>query len=118
MQNIDLYDRGIHTSSQAARKLRRCCSVFGIKVGYGALTGFETGVMVVLALQINDMILNALSNKPIDFTQIVVIGFLIMLSIVFSYFKEKFIVEYNEQVNFNETYKSSLRFNHGIPIKI
>lgn len=114
MQNIDSYDRGIHTSGQAARRLQRCCSVFGVRVGYRTLTGFETGVVFVSALQINDMILNALAEKPFDLTQLAVISFLIILSIIFSYSKEQFVAEYNEKLNIDETSKSSVRFAHDI----
>lgn len=114
MQNIDSYERGIHTSGQAARRLQRCCSVFGVRVGYRTLTGFETGVVFVSALQINDMILAALSEKPFDLTQLAVISFLIILSILFSYSKEQFVAEYNEQLNIKESSKAGLHFAHDL----
>lgn len=114
MQNIDSYDRGIHTSGQAARRLRRCCSVFGVRVGYRTLSGFETGVVFVSALQINDMILNALAEKPFDLTQLAIISFLIILSIIFSYSKEQFVAEYNEQLNIMESSGSRSSFAHSL----
>jgi hypothetical protein len=95
MQNIDSYERGIHTSGQAARRLQRCFSILGLKVLYRAFTGFEAGIVFVSALQINDMIMNALAGSSFDYAQLTVICVLIFLSIVLSYVKE--------HINFDST---------------
>lgn len=102
MQDISEYERGIHTTGQAARRLKRCCSVFGVRVGYRTLTSFEAGVVFVLALQTNNMITAALNEEAFNLTQFSVIMFLILISIIFSYSKEQFVAEYGESLSKTE----------------
>jgi hypothetical protein len=96
MQNIEAYERGVHNGNQAARKLRHCFSVFSIRVGYRTLTSFEAGIIFVLALQINEMITASLNKEAFDLTRFSVIMFLILISLVFSYSKERFAAEYED----------------------
>lgn len=109
MQNIESYERGIHTSGQAARKLQHCCSVFGVRVGYRTLTSFEGGVVFVLALQINEMITTSLDGGDFNVARFAIIMLMILISILFSYTKEQFVAEYSDTLNDRE--RSSMRIH-------
>lgn len=109
MQDIDTYESEVHTTYQAARKLRHCCSVFGARVGYRTLSSFEAGVVFVMALQINDMIIkNALERETFEPTQLFVIMLLVLVSIAVSYTKEQFQAFYNAE----DTAKTATGFSH------
>lgn len=96
MQDVDDYERHIHTAGQAVVKIGSCCTVFSLRLSYRILSTFQAALLVILALQTNDMIMKALKQEPFDGTQLWIVFGLILITMFFEYVKEQFSTQYKK----------------------
>jgi hypothetical protein len=103
MQDVDDYEKHVHTTGQAVQKIQSCCSLFGYRVNYRLLTTFQAAMLFVLGLQANDMIVKLLAHEDFNYTQLTVIMIFIVVSIFVDYVKEHYVSGYKEQVGHIDT---------------
>lgn len=96
MQNLDSYKQGIHTSGQAADKVKYCCTDFSYRFGRRVLMTFQGALLFILSLQASTLITKAIDGdedgvKYFDTTRFAVIMIFTVSVILLSYIKEYYI---------------------------
>ena len=109
MQNVEEYNRNIHTFGQAAGRARSCCTVFGIRIGSNLLDNLHRSISFILGLQTHNLILKAYDGEPFFMTQFAVITILIVVTVVFSYIQGEFTARYERELDI----KTGGRYVHG-----
>lgn len=98
MQDIDDYERHIHTAGQAAMKMKKCCTIFGYRFGYRLLSTFNGALMVVIGFLASNLIIEGIDEGIFSFTKFAFVMMFILVTIISQYTQEQFIAEYSDRM--------------------
>ena len=88
MQDVDEYERHVHTTAQAAKRVHGMCIHFGDRFNYRLLNTFQQSIQIVMGLIISSMILDLTNDKPFHSAQLGVVGLLVFITVLMDYAKE------------------------------
>ena len=112
MQDAEDFNRHVHTAGQAVDRVWMCCGDFNYRVNYRILTTFHGAILLVLSFLTTTLIQRGIDDSEFDFTQFSVIMLLVLVTVIFDYFKEKFLERHKEAEKYART-SAHGRPHHG-----
>lgn len=91
MQDTEDFSKHVHTAGQAVDRVWLCCNEFNYRVNYRILTTFHGAILLVLSFLTTTLIQRGIDDGTFDLTQFSVIMLLVLITVIFDYFKEKFL---------------------------